>query len=63
MPLKTCTSNGKSGYKWGDSGKCYTGTGAREKALKQGRAIESSKTQSRMDQLLEHIDSIISKKK
>ena len=40
MPLKTCNVDGKSGYKWGDQGKCYTGPGAKNKALKQGVAIE-----------------------
>ena len=24
MPVKECQENNKSGYKWGDSGKCYT---------------------------------------
>jgi len=40
MPLKRCTSNGKSGWKWGDQGKCYTGPGAKKRAIKQGIAIE-----------------------
>ena len=40
MPLKKCTSNQKSGYKWGDSGKCYTGPDAKKNAIKQGVAIE-----------------------
>ncbi|MDH7597548.1 MAG: hypothetical protein QHG98_07425 [Methanothrix sp.] len=47
MPVKTCTSNGKPGFKWGDSGECYTyepgsksaQARAREKARKQGIAI------------------------
>ncbi len=43
MPLKKCTSKGKSGYKWGDSGVCYTGSDAKAKAERQGRAIEASK--------------------
>jgi len=49
MPVKRCTENGINGYKWGDRGKCYTYTNerqreqARESALRQGRAIESSK--------------------
>lgn len=43
MPLKKCTINGKSGWKWGDSGKCYTGKDGKEKAMKQARAIEASK--------------------
>jgi hypothetical protein len=37
MPLKRC---GKDGWKWGDSGECYTGPGAKKKAIKQGVAIE-----------------------
>jgi len=40
MPLKTCTLDGKAGYKWGDSGKCYTGKDAKKQALRQGVAIE-----------------------
>lgn len=51
MPLKRCMADGKPGYKWGDSGKCYTYTVgnessrrvAKEKAMKQAAAIESSK--------------------
>lgn len=43
MPVKRCQKDGKSGFKYGDSGKCYTGKGARAKAEKQGRAIEASK--------------------
>ena len=40
MPLKKCSSDGKSGWKWGDSGKCYTGKDGKKKAIKQGVAIE-----------------------
>lgn len=42
MPLMHCTVNGKSGIKWGKHGKCYTGPGAREKAMEQMKAIKSS---------------------
>lgn len=38
MPVKRCSSGGKSGWKWGDSGKCYTGANAKKKAQAQGRA-------------------------
>lgn len=31
-----------SGWKWGSSGKKYTGKGAKAKAAKQGRAIKAS---------------------
>ena len=40
MPLKNCNADGKSGYKWGDEGKCYTGRDAKKQAIKQGIAIE-----------------------
>jgi len=40
MPLKNCTVDGKSGYQWGDDGKCYTGKDGKKKALRQGVAIE-----------------------
>lgn len=43
MPLKRCTKDGKSGWKWGDAGTCYTGPNAKEQAMKQGRAVEASK--------------------
>jgi len=46
MPVKTCIINGKNGYKWGDSGKCYTGPEARDKAIRQGRAIEINKSKA-----------------
>ena len=40
MPLKNCTVDGKSGYQWGDDGKCYTGKDGKKKALRQGVAVE-----------------------
>lgn len=50
MPVMSCSSDGKSGYKYGESGHCYTHDGsekskkiARNKAAKQGRAIEISR--------------------
>ena len=47
MPIQSCRSDGKPGYKWGDRGKCYTYTAgdsagrkrARAKAIAQGVAI------------------------
>ena len=42
MPVKKCKSSGKSGYKYGDSGKCYTGKQAKRKAYVQGSAIKHS---------------------
>ena len=42
MPVQRCQSKGKKGYKWGKSGKCYTGPQAKIKATKQGRAVRAS---------------------
>lgn len=33
-----CSVDGKTGIRWGHKGKCYTGPGAKEKALRQMRA-------------------------
>ncbi len=49
MPLKKCTIDGKQGWKWGDEGKCYTGPDAKEKAIKQGRAIGDYELESYTD--------------
>jgi hypothetical protein len=43
MPLKQCQIGGKSGWKWGDEGKCYTGPDAKRDAIKQGIAVEGDK--------------------
>ena len=46
MPVKkiNTTRQGKptTGYKWGESGKVYTGPGAKAKAAAQGRAAYAS---------------------
>lgn len=47
MPVNRCQSNGRPGYKYGDTGKCYTYTPnntssrkrAKQKAINQGLAI------------------------
>ncbi len=39
MPVKSCQRDGEKGFKWGDSGKCFVGEGARARALAVGRAI------------------------
>jgi hypothetical protein len=49
MPIQSCKANGKPGFKFGKSGKCYTYTSgnvqsrakARAKAEEQGRAIKA----------------------
>ncbi len=43
MPLLKCQINGKLGWKFGATGKCFTGSQGRSKAVKQGRAIQASK--------------------
>lgn len=57
MPLKKCRSNNKPGYKWGDSGKCYTYNpnnessrkNAKRKAILQGVAVEGGKIKEPID--------------
>lgn len=51
MPVERTTVNGKPAYRWGKKGRAYTytvgdaksRTAAKNRALKQGRAIEASK--------------------
>ena len=48
MPVKSCSKDGKPGFKWGDSGACYPYTAgddaskeaARKKAIAQGAAMK-----------------------
>jgi len=42
MPLQRCQVGERSGWRWGKSGKCYVGSGAKAKAAKQGAAIKAS---------------------
>lgn len=42
MPLKRCVKDGKSGWKYGDAGICYTGPSGKEKAIRQAIAISKS---------------------
>jgi hypothetical protein len=49
MPVQRCVKNNKPGFRWGESGKCYTYTPgdkasrerARKKAAEQGQAIKA----------------------
>lgn len=47
MPVRRCSKGRKKGYKYGSSGKCYTGKSAKAKAKRQGRAIKSSQSRRR----------------
>lgn len=54
MPVKSCTKEGKSGHKYGNSGKCYTGKSSQAKAsqakaARQGRAIKANQTPKQKD--------------
>lgn len=42
MPIHRCSIDGRSGWKWGESGKCYVGSRGRSKALRQARSIRAS---------------------
>jgi len=42
MPIQKCQKSGESGFKYGKSGKCYTGKDAKKKAIKQGLAVARS---------------------
>ncbi len=42
MPVMKTTKNGKTGYRWGKSGKVYTGKDAKKKAEAQGRAVKAN---------------------
>ena len=39
MPLQQCTIDGESGWRFGESGTCYVGADAKEKAIAQGIAM------------------------
>ena len=51
MPVRRCNENGKVGYRYGSTGKCYKYTSgdsasrirAKRRAEAQGRAIEANK--------------------
>ncbi len=56
MPLKKCSEDKQSGWKWGDTGKCYIGKNAKKKAIKQGIAIEGpEKFQQKASQFEENL--------
>jgi len=59
MPVTSCTENGKKGWRWGASGKCYTfpdgddkASGqAKQKAYLQGAAATGGKMTEGMEGL------------
>ena len=42
MPIHKVTKDGKTGYRWGESGKTYFGPSAKARATAQGRAAYAS---------------------
>lgn len=58
MPVQRCEEQGQPGFKYGESGACYTYTNgdkraqqmARSKAAKQGRAIEAEQQRRKKDE-------------
>lgn len=51
MPLQNCSANGTSGWRWGEQGKCYTGPGAKKKAIRQGLAENGGKLDAFVQEL------------
>lgn len=47
MPVQTCVKSGKTGKKFGSTGRCYIGKSAASKAKRQGRAIKSSQSRKK----------------
>ncbi len=54
MPLNRCSDGGSSGWRWGDAGKCFIGADAKQRAIKQGVAIEGSAAVGRTLRGTEH---------
>ena len=51
MPIKKCSVDGKSGWKWGDSGHCYTGPDARKRAVAQYQAALANGYQEKSEEM------------
>ena len=47
MPLMPCSVDKEKGWKWGESGHCYTGKSAKALARNQGRAIKASQAKEK----------------
>lgn len=47
MPVQKCQYKGKQGFKFGETGKCFTGKQGRAKATKQGKAINISQKKNK----------------
>ena len=66
MPLMKCQRDNKPGWKWGQSGFCYTYTAgsktseekAKAKAKKQGRAIQVNKSINIINDIKDYLDDV-----
>jgi len=47
MPIQSCTSGGRSGYRYGRLGKCFVGPEGKQKAEAQARAILASQARKK----------------
>lgn len=50
MPLQRCQFNSNPGWKFGKSGKCFTGPNGKERAAQQGAAIKISQSKKDADE-------------
>ena len=53
MPIKKCQKDGKSGWKFGDSGTCYTGPSGKAKAQKQAKAMFANGYKRKFNEIYE----------
>lgn len=53
MPIKKCQKDGKSGWKFGDSGTCYTGPFGKAKAQKQAKAMFTNGYKGKFNEIYE----------
>jgi hypothetical protein len=60
MPVMKCVNkDGKSGWKYGDSGTCYTGPDAKKKVEEQAAAIYASGYQEKAQEIVKaYLDSL-----
>lgn len=62
MPIMRCTLGGRPGWKWGESGRCYTGANAKEKAIKQGISVFISEAKRSGAKTKKEIDAYVEKR-
>lgn len=53
MPIKKCQKDGKSGWKFGNSGTCYIGPSGKAKAQKQAKAMFANGYKGKFNEIYE----------